>query len=214
MTRGRLRMAPGRLRMAEVPQTSRLRMARSHLRMAMAFYGWPGFSLQAVHGWRESPIGSRAAMYHYTSRWQRGPLLPGRRAGADPWQIPGRASFTGHSRDSTVCRSWRNRWDSRNPDSSWHSDLREFECCTCPLGQPWRAIVEVVEIRAHPDVRHGTRLGVSSCLLWSRYNPLSAVTYADAPLVVEYVTPAPTVVTLLLLPQEQRRQQSSRQRQC
>ena len=33
------------------------------------------------HGrlWRESPIGSReAAMYHFSSRWQRGPPLPGR----------------------------------------------------------------------------------------------------------------------------------------
>ena len=78
MARCRLRMA-GRLRMAEVSQTSRLRMARSHLRIAMAFNGWPGFSLQAVHGWRESPIGSRkAAMYHCTSKWERGPPPPDR----------------------------------------------------------------------------------------------------------------------------------------
>ena len=34
-------------------------------------------------------------MYYFTSRWQRGPLPPGRRAGADPWKIFGRASCAG-----------------------------------------------------------------------------------------------------------------------
>ena len=81
MARGRLRMASGsqkgsspdglrvvsgwpqgRLRMASGPSTDGPR----------SFTDGPRFSLQAVHGWRE--FRSReAAMYHCTSRWQRGP---------------------------------------------------------------------------------------------------------------------------------------------
>ena len=42
--------------------------------MTMDIYGWPGFSLQIIYGWRESSIGSRkVAMYHCTSKWQRWP---------------------------------------------------------------------------------------------------------------------------------------------
>ena len=99
MARGRLRMARRRPRMAR----GRLHMARGHPRMARgrlrmasgsqkgssldgprvvsggsspdgprSFTDGPRFSLQAVHGWRD--FRSReAAMYHCTSRWQRGP---------------------------------------------------------------------------------------------------------------------------------------------
>ena len=71
-------------------------------------------------------------------------------------------------------------------------------------------MVEVVEIRAplpaesaHPDVRHGTRLGVSSCCCGAGTtrsrcgvcDAVSAVTYAHASPVVEYVTPARTVAS-------------------
>ena len=77
MVRGRPRMVRGRPRMAR--SSRHLRMARIHLRMTMAIYGRRGFSLQVIHGWRESPIGSRnAAMYHCTSKWERGPPLPDR----------------------------------------------------------------------------------------------------------------------------------------
>ena len=67
---------------------------------------------------------------------------------------------------------------------------------------------EVIEIRAplraesaHPDVRHGTRIGVSSCCygggttrsVVEYVTSTPAVTYAHASPVVEYVTPARTV---------------------
>ena len=122
----RLRMA-GRLRMAEVSIASRLRMARSHLRMAMAVYGWPGspFKPSTDGGRARSEAGRRRC----TTIHQGGSEGRLRQVVAQE-QIPGRSLVVQvvqvsqvHSRDTTVCRSWRNRWDSRNPDSSWHSDL-------------------------------------------------------------------------------------------
>ena len=60
-------------------------------------------------------------------------------------------------------------------------------------------MVEVVEIRAplpaesaHPNVRHVARLGFSSCYC-GVCDAVSAVTYAHASPIVEYVTPARTV---------------------
>ena len=70
--------------------------------------------------------------------------------------------------------------------------------------------MEVIEIRAplpaesaHPDVRHGTpswslllfvcEAGTDPLPLWEYVTLASAVTYAHASLVVEYVTPARTV---------------------
>ena len=79
-------MARGRLRMAAIPKTGRLRMARGRLRMArgrlriavvpstgrlrMAVYGWQGFPLR--HLWMAgNPIKfGEAAMYDCTSKWQ------------------------------------------------------------------------------------------------------------------------------------------------
>ena len=114
MARGRLWMACGRLRMARVPKTGRLRMAlcrlrmagrlrmaevslASRLRMAGAICGWPWPSTNG----QGSPVKpstdggrarSEAGRRRCTLVHQDGSYC---RAGADPWQIPGRASCAG-----------------------------------------------------------------------------------------------------------------------
>ena len=207
MTRGRLRMACGRLRMAKFPK-------RVVSGWPGAIYGWPGLSLQAVHGWRERPVRSReAAMCHYTSRWQRGPPPPSRRAGADPWQIPGRAScagFTGaHSRYHGLQIAEKSLGI---PKSRLFVALRHLRVWALHMSAGSTLVGNCGGSR--DQTASARRIRTSRCLSrhpsWSlllfvvkqvkpapfvEYVTLaSAVTYAHASLVVEYVTPAPTVV--------------------
>ena len=74
---------------------------------------------------------------------------------------------------------------------------------------------------AHPDVRHGTRLGVPSCFgrqvlpapVVGYVTPRSAVTHAHTSLFVVLCLQHPPLLMRLQLPQEQRCQQYSQQRQ-
>ena len=167
MARGHPRMACGRLRMANVSQ-------RVVCGWPGVVYGWPvvpkkcrlrmatGSSTdnhRIVYGRREvlrssrprmagEPIGSRkAAMYHCTSKWERGPPPPGRLRMAH-WSSADRPTgarclvvqvvqvpHVQGVEDTVEIPRLPDRGEIVEfQNSSWRSDIREFGHCTCPLG--------------------------------------------------------------------------------